>query len=288
MEDEYRALIRNKTWKLVPPVGNQKVIGNKWIFRLKRDIEGKVLKYKARLVAKGFLQTSGVDFHETFSPVIKASTLRIILSLAVSKGWSVRQVDINNAFLNGKLNEVVFMKQPEGFIDKANPTFVCRLEKALYGLKQAPRAWYESLKGTLLDWKFTNSKADNSLFFYMNQTQVIFCLVYVDDIVITGNDHKVLQGFIDKLNTRFALKDMGELHQFLGIEVRRFKSGMRLTQIKYIKELLKRFNFEHLKPCATPMTIGKCISKNEGEKNGRPLLIQKCNRWTSVPGTYAT
>lgn len=179
------------------------------------------MKYKARLVAKGFLQTSGVDNYETFSLVIKASTLRIILTLAVSNSLSIRQVDINNTFLNGKLEEEVFMSQPEGFVDKTNPTFVCKLEKALYGFKQAPRAWYEKLKKILLEWKFTKSKADSSLFFYMNQRQVIFALVYVDDIVITGNDHKVLQCFIDNLNTRFALKDMGELHQFLGIEVRR-------------------------------------------------------------------
>lgn len=200
MEDEYRALMKNNTWQLVPSLNSQKVIGNKWVFRLKRDIVGRILKHKAKLVVKGFLQTPGIDYHETFSPVIKASTLRIILSLAVSKSWSIRQVDINNAFLNEKLNEEVYMSQPEGFVDKANPTFVCKLKRALYGLKQAPRAWYEKLKKILLDWKFTKSKADSSLFFYMNQKQVIFALVYVDDIVVTGNDQMVLQEFIDKLN----------------------------------------------------------------------------------------
>lgn len=266
MEEEYKSLIRNKTWKLVPSLANQKVIGNKWVFRIKRDIEGRVLKHKARLVAKGFLQTSGVDYHETFSPVIKASTLRIILTITVSRGWSVKQVDINNAFLNGKLNEVVFMNQPEGFVDKRNPTFVCRLEKALYGLKQVPRAWYERPKMTLLEWKFTNSRADSSLFFFMNHKHVIFCLVYVDDIVVTRNDHNLLQSFIDRLNAQFALKDMGELHHFLGVEVKMNESRLHLTQTKYIRDLLKRFNLEHLKPCAIPMTVGKYISKDDGEK----------------------
>lgn len=151
---------------------------------------------------------------------------------------------------------------------------MCKLEKALYGLKQTPRAWYEKLKKTLLEWKFTKSKADSSLFFYMNQRQVIFALVYVDDIVITDNDNKMLQSFINNLNTRFALKDMGELYQFLGIEVRRDESGMHLTQIKYIKDLLKIFNLEHLKPCSTPMTVGKYISKNEGEKMADPSLYR--------------
>lgn len=124
---------------------------------------------------------------------------------------------------------------------------------ALYGLKQTPRAWYEKQKKTFLDWKLSKSKANSSLFFYMNQKQVIFALVYVDDIMITSNDQKVLQDFVDNLNAQFAPKDMGELHQFLGIEVRRGESSVHLTQIKYTNDMLKMFNFEHLKPCATPM-----------------------------------
>ncbi|KAL2466168.1 cysteine-rich RLK (RECEPTOR-like protein kinase) 8 [Abeliophyllum distichum] len=162
MKDEFDALVKNKTWKLVSHSPNMKVIGNKWVYRIKYSSEGKVQRFKARLVAKGFLQTAGVDFNKTFSPVIKAATLRIILTLAMAKDWEIRQIDINNAFLNRNLEETVYMEQPDGFIDKANPTFVCKLEKALYGLRQAPRACYEKLSSTLIKWKFKQSKADNS------------------------------------------------------------------------------------------------------------------------------
>ena len=136
-----------------------------WVFRTKLKVDGSLDKYKARLVAKGFQQTPGVDFFETFSPVVKASTIRIIFTLAVSRGWDIQQIDINNAFLNGDLHEEVFMSQPDGFVDQAKPTYVCKLHKALYGLKQAPRAWFETLRGALLTWGFHNSVSDTSLFY---------------------------------------------------------------------------------------------------------------------------
>lgn len=169
MEEEFNALMKAKTWKLVPSSPSYNIVGNKWVFRVKRNAYGSFQRLKARLVAKGFHQAPGIDFCETFSPVIKASTLRIILTLAVSKGWTIRQIDINNAFLNGELEEVVYMNQSEGFIDKTKPDHVCKLENALYGLKQAPRAWHEKLKTTLMSWKFRQSAADTFLFFFKNE-----------------------------------------------------------------------------------------------------------------------
>lgn len=192
---------------------------------------------KARLVAKGFLQTPGVDFGETFSHVIKASTLQVILRLAVSKDWQIRQADVNNAFLNSKSNEMVYMNQLRGFVDQKNPSFMRKLEKALYRLRQAARALHEKLKNTLLKWNFKQSKANNSLFFLANGRDALFALVYVDYIVITGNDNQQLQEFINKLNTCFSLKDMGSLSQFLGIEVHRDTTGLYLTQTKYAIDL---------------------------------------------------
>ncbi|TXG50620.1 hypothetical protein EZV62_023144 [Acer yangbiense] len=135
MKDEYAALLNNKTWTLVPFQLNMNVVGNKWVYRVKYNPDGSILKYKARLVAKGFHQTPDLDFFDTYSPVIKASTIRVVFTLAVSNGWDIQQVDINNAFLNGELKELVFMQQPEGFIDQSHPSYVCKLEKALYGLK---------------------------------------------------------------------------------------------------------------------------------------------------------
>lgn len=147
------------------------VIDNRWVYKVKRN---SFKRLKARLVAKGFTQTPGVDFGETFSPVIKASTVRIVLTIAVAKSWDVRQLDINNAFLNGHLEEEVFMEQPKGFEDKKHHDHVCKLSKSLYGLRQAPRAWFDRLKTTLLSWNFKNSKADSSLFFYRSSSLVIY------------------------------------------------------------------------------------------------------------------
>ena len=220
MVDEYEALIKNKTWSLVPFSNAYKVVDNKWVFRLKQNTDGSIAKHKARLVAKGFQQTEGVDYFETFSPVVKASTVRIVLSLAVMHKWKIRQVDVNNAFLNGDLTEDVYMYQPEGFIDQQKPNHVCKLKKALYGLKQAPRAWYDKLKNCLIaNWKFQNSKADISLFFKEVQGSMILILIYVDDILITGPDNGELEKFISEFSKTFALKDLGILSYFLGIEV---------------------------------------------------------------------
>ncbi|KAH9769757.1 retrovirus-related pol polyprotein from transposon RE2 [Citrus sinensis] len=218
MKEEYDALIKNNTWTLVPRQVDQHVVGNKWVYRIKYNTNGSVAKYKARLVAKGFQQVAGVNYFETFSPVVKSTTVRVILSLAVMNQWRIRQVDVNNAFLNGELTEEVFMSQPDGFIDAQRSDFVCKLHKSLYGLKQAPRAWYDKLKGCLMSWGFTNTSSDTSLFVRRIKAFMIIVLIYVDDILITGLNTAELEGFITEFSKTFALKDLGVLSYFLGIE----------------------------------------------------------------------
>ena len=164
MSAEYDALVRNGTWELVSPTGFVNLVGCKWIFRIKRHSNGSIDRFKARLVAKGFHQRPGVDYLETFSPVIKPTTVRLVLSIAVSNGWTLRQLDINNAFLQGHLSETVYMAQPPGFIDADKPNHICKLHKAIYGLKQAPRAWYHELRQFLIASGFKNSHSDTSLF----------------------------------------------------------------------------------------------------------------------------
>jgi histone deacetylase 1/2 len=154
MQKEFQALMSNKTWILVSYQDQENIVDSKWVFKTKYKPDGSIERRKARLVAKGFQQTAGIDYEETFSPVIKASTIRIILSIAVHLNWEVRQLDINNAFLNGHLRETIFMHQPEGFVDPTKPNHICKLSKAIYGLKQAPRAWFDSLKTALLNWGF--------------------------------------------------------------------------------------------------------------------------------------
>jgi len=168
MDNEYDALMKNRTWHLVPTPKHKNVIGCKWVYKIKRKADGSVDRYKARLVAKGYKQQYGIDYEDTFSPVVKAATVRLVLAVAVSKGWSLRQLDVQNAFLHGVLEEEVYMRQPPGYEDKRCPNFVCKLDKALYGLKQAPRAWYARLCGKLIQLGFTPSKGDTSLFFYRN------------------------------------------------------------------------------------------------------------------------
>lgn len=239
MKEEFEALQKNCTWTFVPPDTAAKIVGNKWIYRVKYNHDGSISKYKARLVAKGFHQTHGVDFFETFSPVVKSCTVRLVLSLAVMNHWPIRQLDVNNAFLNGVLTEDVFMHQPEGFIDFQYPSYVCKLNKALYGLMQAPRAWYDRLKGSLLQWGFQASKSDTSMFVQYFETDILLILVYVDDILITGSNFTHIEAVIQHLNSDFALKDLGEFSYFLGVEVILSVEGLHLSQTKYIGDILK-------------------------------------------------
>ena len=165
---------------LVPAHPSQNVIGCKWVYRIKRKPDGSVARYKARLVAKGFHQRPGVDFTETFSPVVKPSTIRLIITLAVTNNWPLRQLDVNNAFLQGSLSEDVFMAQPPGFLNSQYPSHVCKLNKAIYGLRQAPRAWYTELRNYLLSVDFVNSKSDASLFIlHASGYQLFLCMLMI-------------------------------------------------------------------------------------------------------------
>jgi histone deacetylase 1/2 len=177
MQDEYTALMKNGTWHLVPKPRGHNIIGCKWVYKIKRRADGTVDRYKARLVAKGFKQQYGIDYEETFSPVVKAATIRLILAIAVSQGWSLRQLDVQNAFLHGDLDEEVYMYQPSGFSDPSHPSYVCKLDKALCGLKQAPWAWYSKLSTKLVSMGFKASKADTSLFSFRNGSLTMFVLV---------------------------------------------------------------------------------------------------------------
>jgi hypothetical protein len=177
IQDEYTALMKNGTWHLVPKPRGHNIIGCKWVYKIKRRADGTVDRYKARLVAKGFKQQYGIDYEETFSPVVKAATIRLILAIAVSQGWSLRQLDVQNAFLHGDLDEEVYMYQPSGFSDPSHPSYVCKLDKALCGLKQAPWAWYSKLSTKLVSMGFKASKADTSLFSFRNGSLTMFVLV---------------------------------------------------------------------------------------------------------------
>ncbi|GKU86988.1 hypothetical protein SLEP1_g1451 [Rubroshorea leprosula] len=227
MSDEFDALVRQGTWDLVPASPTQNVIGCKWVFRLKRGKNGEIERYKARLVAKGFHQRPGHDYSNTFSPVIKPTTIRTVFTIAVNQAWPIRQLDVNNAFLHGFVEEDLYMAQSAGFIDQNLPHHVCKLKKAIYGLKQAPRAWYTELKQFLLACGLVNSRSDCSLFIYNKSGIVLYVLVYVDDLLITGNSTAFISDLITKLGQKFSLKDLGELSLFLGVEAKSKMDGAK-------------------------------------------------------------
>ena len=203
-----------------------KIVGNKWVFQVKYNPDGSISRYKVRLVAKGFHQTHMIDYTETFSPVVKFSIVRVILSLAVLNHWVVRQVDVNNTFLNGILIEDVYIAQPQGFVDPTKPTHICKLNKVLYGLKQALRAWFNRFKDVMISkWHFQHSRSNNSLFYTWNSGHLTIVLVYVDDIIITGSSPSMIQQVIQNINQAFALKDLGELHYFWGLKSANLHKG---------------------------------------------------------------
>jgi len=241
---------------LVSPQCASNLVGCKWIFRVKCNSNGSISRYKAHLVAKGFHQRPGLDYTETFSPVVKPTTVRLVLSIAVSNGWKLRQLDVNNAFLQGHLQEDVYMVQPPAFVDKEHPHFICKLRKAIYGLKQAPRAWYHELRSFLIANSFTNSVNDTSLFILKHHGHLLYLLVYVDDIIITSDDEHAVDLLVQNLAKRFSLKDLGSLTYFLGVEIQSHPCGLVLSQHRYIQDLLHRTNMSNSRPVATPLPPG--------------------------------
>ncbi|KAJ0568595.1 putative RNA-directed DNA polymerase [Helianthus annuus] len=264
MLTEYKALIDNDTWELVPRPASHPIIRCMWLFRHKFKQDGSLERYKARLVVNGKSQTVGIDCQDTFSPVVKPATIRTVLSVALNNNWPIHQLDVKNAFLHGNLQETVYMFQPPGFTDSTKPNHVCRLRKSLYGLKQAPRAWFQRFSNFITSHGFKGSVCDSSLFVFRQGSHTAYLLLYVDDIILTASSGTLLKNIIDLLSREFAMSDLGALHHFLGISVRRDTKGLFLSQSQYARDILHRANMTDCKPCNTPVDTASKLSAEDG------------------------
>jgi hypothetical protein len=266
MQEELNNFKRNEVWSLVPRP-KQNVVGTKWVFRNKQDEHEVVTRNKARLVAKGYTQVAGLDFEETFAPVARLESIRILLAYAAHHSFRLFQMDVKSAFLNGPIKEEVYMEQPPGFEDDMYPDHVFKLSKALYGLKQAPRAWYECLRDFLIANAFKVGKADPTLFTKTCDGDLFVCQIYVDDIIFGSTNQKSCEEFSRVMTQKFEMSMMGELNYFLGFQVKQLKDGTFISQTKYTQDLLKRFGMKGAKPAKTPMGTDGHVDLNKGGKS---------------------
>ncbi len=263
-EEEHHALLENKTWDLVALPPDRKPVGCRWVFRVKRNEDGHIVRHKARLVAQGFTQRASVDYEETFAPVARWETIRLLIAFATLKNLHLHQMDVETAFLNGCLEEEVYMVQPEGFDDRSGR--VCRLRKSLYGLKQSPRCWNQALHEYLLRVGYRQAEADPCVY-SKGKDQLL--AVYVDDLVLATKTEDQMAKMKNKLSDNFKMKDLGRLHHLLGVKVERADDGaILLSQKHYVDAILKRLDFEDCRPVGTPADPNVVLVANDG--NSQP------------------
>ena len=261
MGSEVGALEENATWTLEDLPPGKRAIGSKWVYKIKYNSDGTIERYKARLVALGNKQIEGEDYGDTFAPVAKMGTIRLFLKVAAGNAWPVYQMDVHNAFLHGDLVEEVYMKPPPGFYPK-DETKVCRLRKSIYGLKQAPRCWFAKLSHSLREYGFQQTHSDYSLFTFDKNGIHIRLLIYVDDMILTGNNERALELFKSYLSSCFKMKDLGHLKYFLRIEVSRNKSRFYLSQRKYALDVISETGLLAAKPAMFPLEQNHELAKS--------------------------
>jgi hypothetical protein len=252
MTEEYQSIIKNDVWEIVPKSKSKDVVSSKWFFKIKHVVDGSIEKYKARFVARGFSQREGIDYEETFAPVARYTSFRTIIALAAKMKWKLHQMDVKTTFLNGVIEEEVYIEQPQGFEVEDRKTHVCKLKKALYGLKQALRAWYGRIDSFLTSLGFTKSKVDSNLYFKVMNDEPVILLLYVDDFFLTGEE-KLITYCKKKLAAEFEMKDLGLMHYFLGLKIWQSPEKIFLNQGMYAVAILKRFDMLECKSMNTPM-----------------------------------
>ena len=247
----------------LPP--GSKPLGYKWIFKKKMKANGSIDKYKVRLVIKGYKQREGLDYFDTYSPVTRISSIRMLIAIAAIHNLEIHQMDVKTTFLNGDLDEEIYMEQLEGIIVPGQEKKVCRLVKSLYGLKQAPVQWHEKIDSVMMTNGFKINECDKCV--YVKNTKhgfVIICL-YVDDILIMGSNNEVIKTTKEMFNNKFDMKDLGVVDVILGIKISKTSNGLILSQSHYIEKILKKFKQDDSSPMRKPVDVNLHLSKNNGK-----------------------
>jgi Reverse transcriptase (RNA-dependent DNA polymerase) len=260
MDEELNALKSNQTWELIKLPNGAKIVGCHWIYKIKYKSDGTIERYKVWLVAKGYAQTFSIDYNETFAPVAKMNSIRTLMSVATNYDWSLYQMDVKNIFLHGDLEEEVYMDPSHGL--SIENGLVCRFKKAIYGLKQSSCAWYEKLRSALLKIGFKRNEAESSMFVKTSNQGIVIILIYVDDLVIIGNDKVGMEHLKHHLGKEFDIKDLGNLKYFLDIEIARSRKGLFLSQRKYVLNLLKETGKLESKPANIPMNFSQKVTNS--------------------------
>ena len=261
INEELDALKSNEAWDLVNLPPGEKAVGNKWVFKIKHDSEGKITKHKARLVAKGFTQTYGFNYTETFSPLVRYSTLRLLLSLAIQLDWKIDHWDIVTAFLHGPLKENVYMVPPYGLNATDVKGKVCKLRTGLYGLKQSSRIWYEQLHSELCKYDFRQCEFEPCVYTKSSEKGVVIVAIYVDDIFVFYSNTVEMQKLRKALSNEFPVKNLGAAKNILGMRVERSNNVITLDQSNYIRNVLDKFSMQDSKPARTPLVTGTQLEK---------------------------
>lgn len=295
MEKEMESLLKNEVWDLVEPPKGRKIIGSKWVFKEKVGADGTTERYKARLVAQGYSQQCGLDYDETFSPVVRTESVRTVIALAAKNNLLLHQMDVTTAFLNGTLKEEVYMKQPKGFIKEGKEHLVCKLNKSIYGLKQSPRCWNTVLDDHLCKIGFTQSTSDPCI--YTSEGESVIIAVYVDDIILAAGSEQRMSEVKQAIADEFTVKDMGELKYCLGVTVDQETNpdSIWIGQPGYTERVLTKFKMDEAKPVSTPVdTNNKLVKTGENDETVDQGLYQSAvgsllylSIWTRPDITYA-
>ena len=262
MEEEMESMRINEVWDLVDLPKGRRPVGNKWVLKVKRNADGSIERYKARLVAKGYTQLQGIDYEETFSPVAKFTSIRLIRAIFANLDLELHQMDVKTAFLNGELDEEIYMEQPVGFVLDGQEDKVCRLLKSVYGLKQSSRQWYLRFHHEVISYGFVMIEEDHCVYIKRSQEVFIIMSLYVDDILLAGNSKEYLMTIKEWFSSRFDMKDLGEANYILEVKIQRDRSRrvLALSQEPYIKKVLERFRMVDCKPMDTPIAKGETLS----------------------------